>query len=190
MDILTDVLGLLHLENLVYGRMELSAPWGLNFMNRADHCPFYIVSRGTCVLSLQDREDLTLSAGDVVFLPHGGLHRLCDSPGSKLEAAEKVVTGCLGHEGPTSIRHGGGGAETLLMGGLFRFESGAFAPFIRSLPQLIHLKGDGITAPWLEAVRHQLAAETLGDLPGAKTMVSRLADVLFIQAIRAHISVC
>lgn len=190
MDILTEVLGLLRLQNLMYGRMELSAPWGLKFPHQAGQFPFYIVSRGTCVLNLEQGPELALSAGDMVFLPHGGLHSLRDAAGSKALLADQVVKGCFEHEGPATIRHGGGGAETLLLGGLFRFESGAFAPFVRSLPAQIHLKGDGSTAPLMEAIRHQLSAETLGELPGAKIMVSRLADILLILALRAHVSGC
>jgi AraC-like DNA-binding protein len=190
MDILTEVLGLLRLQNLVYGRLELSAPWGLEFPNQAWQVPFYIVSRGTCLLTLEGSEALPLSAGDMVFLPHGGLHTLQDAAGSKVRPAEEVVKACFAQEQAMSIQHGGGGAGTLLLGGLFRFESGAFAPFVRSLPAQIHLKGDGNAALWLEAVRQQLSAETLGTQPGAKIMVSRLADVLLIQALRAHISSC
>ncbi|HTB23071.1 MAG TPA: AraC family transcriptional regulator [bacterium] len=190
MDILTEVLGLLRLQNLVYGRLELSAPWGLEFPNQAWHVPFYIVARGSCVLGMEGSEDLPISAGDMVFLPHGGLHTLKDVAGSKVKPAEQVVTACFAQEQAMTVQHGGGGAETLLLGGLFRFESGAFAPFVRSLPDQIHLKGDGSAALWLEAVRQQLLAETLGTQPGAKIMVSRLADVLFIQALRAHINSC
>jgi AraC-like DNA-binding protein len=190
MDILTEVLGLLRLQNVVYGRLELSAPWGLQFPHQAGHVPFYIVARGSCVLALDGHPGLALSAGDMAFLPHCGKHSLRNASGSKLIAAEKVFTACFEQDGPNIIRHGGGGVETLLLGGLFRFESGAFEPFVRSLPAVIHLKGDGGSAPWLEAVRHQLAAETAAEQPGAKIMVSRLADVLFIQALRAHLNSC
>jgi AraC-like DNA-binding protein len=97
---------------------------------------------------------------------------------------------CVETETVASVRHGGGGAETVLQGGLFRFELGAFEPFVRSLPAVIHLKEDSGTAPWYEAVRRQLNAESSGELPGAKIMVSRLADILFIQALRAHLHGC
>ncbi|HTA16879.1 MAG TPA: cupin domain-containing protein, partial [bacterium] len=190
MDVLADVLSLLRLRNLIYGRMEFSAPWGLRFPHNAAQVPFYMVSRGSCVLGLEGSPDLSLSAGDMVFLPKGAAHTLRDAPTSMVRPAEEVLKTCVETETVASIRYGGGGAETVLQGGLFRFEQGAFEPFVRSLPALIHLKEDSGTAPWYEAVRRQLNAETAAELPGAKIMVSRLADILFIQALRAHLSGC
>jgi AraC-like DNA-binding protein len=190
MDVLTDVLRQLRLQNLLYGRMQFSAPWGLRFPHKAGQFPFYMVSRGSCVLGLEGRPDLSLSAGDMVFLPQGGAHTLRDAPTSMVQPAEQVLKTCVETETVASIRFGGGGAETVLQGGLFRFEQGAFEPFVRSLPPLIHLKEDSGTAPWYEAVRRQLNAETAAELPGAKIMVSRLADILFIQALRAHLGGC
>jgi AraC-like DNA-binding protein len=41
---------------------------------------------------------------------------------------------------------------------------------------------------WLEATLQFFAAESAQDQPGAETVVSRLSDILFIQALRAHIA--
>jgi len=190
MDVLTDVLQHLRLHSLVYGRLEFSAPWGLRFPDHAGHPHFYLVSRGSCRLELEGGEPVDLGQGDLAFLPHGSAHVLRDQAGSKVVAADTVVKGCGEWDGARRFQFGGGGAQTALLGGFFRFEQGAFRPFIQSLPKLIHVREDGQSAPWFEAVRKLVLVETAEGRPGAKIMVSRLADILFIQALRAHMSEC
>jgi len=56
MDVLTDVLRAVRLRSHVYGRFELTAPWGLRFA--AGEAPvFHIVSRGSCWLELEGAGD-------------------------------------------------------------------------------------------------------------------------------------
>ena len=190
MDVLTDVLQHLRLHSLVYGRMEFSAPWGLRFPDHAGHPHFYLMSRGSCRLELDGEPPVELGQGDLAFLPHGSAHVLRDKAGSKVQASDTVVKGCGEWEGSCSFKFGGGGQQTGLLGGFFRFEQGAFRPFIQSLPKLIHVREDGKSAPWFDAVRKLVLAETAEAGPGSKIMVSRLADILFIQALRAHMSEC
>jgi AraC-like DNA-binding protein len=190
MDVLTDVLRQLRLQNLFYGRMEFSAPWGLRFPGLPGHFPFYVLARGSCVLELERMPALTLSAGDAVFLPHGGDTILKDSPGSKVLLAESVMPQCHEPLAAGPLRYGGGGTESVVLGGMFSFEHGAFEPFLRSLPPMIHLKEDSASAPWFEAVRKQMNAEIASDWPGSKIVISRLADLFFIQALRAHLDSC
>jgi AraC-like DNA-binding protein len=190
MDVLTDVLRQLRLQNLLYGRMEFTAPWGLRFPNLKGYFPFYIVARGTCVLEPAGGEAVTLSAGDAVFLPHGGDVTLKDSPKSRVLPVDKVFPPCGEPFGTGPLRHGGGGTPCVVLGGLFSFDQGAFEPFVRSLPTMIHLKEDAASAGWFEAVRKQLNAEIASDWPGSKIVISRLADLLFIQALRIHLGTC
>jgi transcriptional regulator GlxA family with amidase domain len=46
------------------------------------------------------------------------------------------------------------------------------------------------SAPWFEAVRRQMNTEIASDWPGSKIVISRLADLLFIQALRAQVDSC
>jgi AraC-like DNA-binding protein len=190
MDILTDVLRELRLHNLLYGRMEFSAPWGLRFPDLKGYFPFYVMARGSCVLEQAGSPALSLNAGDAVFLPHGGDTILKDSPRSKVLNVEGVFPPCGEPFADGPLRYGGGGAQSVLLGGLFSFDQGAFEPFIRSLPSVIHLKEDSASAPWFEAIRKQMNAEIASDKQGSKIVISRLADLLFIQALRAHLDSC
>ncbi len=57
------------------------------------------------------------------------------------------------------------------------------------LPSLIHVKGeDGQALPWLTTTLQSFDCEMVTDLPGGQTVLTRLADILFIQAIRSYVT--
>jgi len=59
---------------------------------------------------------------------------------------------------------------------------------IKHLAPVISLRAsDQSASPWFQSTLHFIAAETSADLPGAPAIVDRLAEVLFIQAMRACI---
>jgi AraC-like DNA-binding protein len=184
MDVLTDVLASVRLRSRVHGRMEFSAPWGLRFAEPYPHelnpC-FVVVSRGTCLLDVDGVEGLTLLAGgDFVFLPRGGPFSLRDRPETPTQPFASVLASMGTHTGactgaPPVLRH--------------EFEDGGASPLVDALPPLIHVRGDeGAPVRWLEATLQFIAAEAASPHPGAETIRSRLADVLFVQAIRVHIA--
>jgi AraC-like DNA-binding protein len=189
MDVLTDALEAVHLKSLIHGHLELTAPWGLHLDN--GHSGFYFVTRGSCWLEVSDDEPLPLATGDFVLLPRGQPHVVRDSRRTRPTPAWKAF-GSSPREGcqPGRKRFGGGGAPTTMVGGCFEFEDGEKSPLVASLPAVIHVKGhDGGTAVrWLEAGLQFLASEMAAGQPGAETVVSRLADILFVQAVRAHLA--
>ena len=87
------------------------------------------------------------------------------------------------------VRYGGGGAATTLVAGYFSTEKGAPNLLFDSLPPVVHVKGDaGTTVRWLEANLQFVASEMASGEPGFETIVSRLADILVVQAVRAHLA--
>jgi AraC-like DNA-binding protein len=113
-----------------------------------------------------------------------------DAPGGATVPFEKVLGACTHATARRVVQYGGGGAATELLGGYFSFEEGAFQPFIKALPRLIHLKDDGRALPWLDAVRKLMLVEAAEGRPGAELMISRLADILFIQSLRGFLDGC
>ncbi|MCP3099732.1 AraC family transcriptional regulator [Myxococcus sp. K15C18031901] len=187
MDVLADALRGVRLQSRVDARYELSAPWGM----RVDGCPyplFYAVMRGNCLLSADDQE-LVLAGGDFVFIPAGVRFTLRDRKGTRALPIAEVYAS----RGPMRcgglLRYGGGGAEVTLVVGSFTFEGETLSPLVKHLPTLLHVKGDAETTPrWLESTLRFVASEIEAKQPGYETVVSRLADVLFVQALRAHLA--
>jgi AraC-like DNA-binding protein len=183
LDVMSDVLGLLRLRGQVFCRTELSAPWGLSFT--AEQAQFHVLEQGSCFLQTVDsKEAVGLSAGDLVILPHGRGHRLFDAPESRVVPIKSVVD--PQRERPLGpIQFGGGGAQTHLLCGRFRFDARLAASILSGLPPVIHVTGShGRPVEWLELTIQFLRAEAHSTAPGSSIAMSRLVDLLFVEAIR------
>ncbi len=79
LDTLTEVLQTMHLESVLLCRSELTPLWGVRL--RAEYgAKFHIVTSGQCWLQIQNLDTpVHLSTGDLVVLPHGVPHTLCDT---------------------------------------------------------------------------------------------------------------
>jgi len=191
MDVLTDVLEAIHFKSVVHGRLELTAPWG--FQLDFGQPGFYVVTRGSCWLAVDgENEPIQLAGGDFVLLPKGQAHVVLDSPQTKAVPISEVLGPADGADGDCKtcgvLHHGGGGALTVLVGGCFQFD-GARNPLLDSLPPVIHVKGDrDSTVRWFETTLQFVACEMAAERPGSQTVVSRLADILFVQAVRAYLA--
>jgi AraC-like DNA-binding protein len=191
MDVLTDVLESVRIKSLISGRLDLTAPWGLEMPGGS--AAFYVITRGTCWLQLDDAEQpLSLAGGDFVLLPKARRHVVRDSLDTPARPKSEVFESCRRSGGcqPGGIfRYGGGGALTTIVGGGFLVEDGADSPLLSALPSIIHVQGDGGNAVrWFESTLQFVASEMASGQPGAETVVSRLADILFVQAVRAHLA--
>jgi AraC-like DNA-binding protein len=146
------------------------------------------VTAGAALLEVDhDGPARTLRPGELALVPHGTGHRLRD-------AADSAAPSVLGipHDFVTDryaiIRHGGGGAPTTLVCGAVRFSHPAARSLVELLPATMHLTDAGSEAEWLPATLRMMAAEAAQLRPGGETVLTRLADVLVIQAIRAWLA--
>ena len=170
----------------MYYRPELHAPWGFSI---AEACPvFHVVARGHCRLEVKGLpRPVLLSAGDFVVLPRGEAHVMRDAPSTRaVNFFDLVKRHGPGKKG--AFRTGGQGAATRLLCGGMQLENGATDPLLAMLPPLIHVKQlRGRAAPWLQATVTYIVGELDSDRVGSEAVVTRLADILFIQAVRAYL---
>jgi AraC-like DNA-binding protein len=186
-DVLADVLDTMRLATLMYGRFELYAPWGIRFPE-IPGAHIVVIARGGARLEVEGVEGaITLSAGDLALFPHGGGHTLRDAEGSPLH--DLAHGECQRARGAGSIRIGGDGARTALVAGSFRLGAVPRTPLFEGLPKVIHFTADDpVTSPTLASTVQLLIAESASSSPGATVIMSRLADILLVQALRAHIA--
>jgi len=186
LDVLTDVLNSMRLNSTLYCRSELSAPWGLAF-GKTRAATFHVVDRGGGWLRLDGAEaPIALGGGDLIVLPRGCGHYIGSAPDAPVLAAiqldEQIPIECEVRRYSIDESH------TTLLCGLFDFAHDNGHPLLTLLPELLHIRGeDGRAVPWLEATLRFLASEAGSNRPGAETIVRRLADVLFIQSVRAWV---
>ena len=169
--------------------MELGAPWGLSFPDLPDSASLIVIARGSAQLELEmEKSDQTtvLSSGDVALLPNGGAHILRDGKDSPLHVLGSGQ--CQRSTAANPVRLGGEGARTTLVAGAFRYGAGRRIPLFERLPPVIHIAAsDARVSPWLSSTVQLLIAESAAHSAGGTGVVSRLVDVLFVQALRTFI---
>jgi len=187
LDVLSDVLGTLRLRGQVFCATRFSAPWGL-LVPRGNLAHFHVVERGEAWLRLEaDETAVTLTSGELVILPHGSGHVLSDRPTTPPVRLDELLAGQAGHE--RVLRHGGSGAETRLVCGAFRFENAPDNPILSLLPPVIRVSSRGEqAAEWLGPTLALLADEARRDQEGSGVIVTRLTEVVFVQAVRVWIA--
>jgi AraC-like DNA-binding protein len=190
LDTLTEVLQTMHLESVLLCRAELSTQWGIRL--RAEYgAKFHIVTVGQCWLQVENlNTPVHLSTGDLVVLPHRVSHILCDAVTSSVTNLEHILS--LEPVGGFKLLKYGGdqmGVTTTIISGGINFRHTPSNPLLAALPSLIHVKGEeGQALPWLLTTLQSFDYEMATDLPGGQTVLTRLADILFIQAIRSYIA--
>jgi AraC-like DNA-binding protein len=170
-----------------YSRCEFSAPWGLVLPEMTDFLMFHIVTSGECWLEVAGAENRLLRPGDLALVPHGRGHRLVSVPGfdgvALFDMPREEVS-----ERYEILRQGGGGALTTLVCGAVRFEHPAARHLISVLPLMIAVEARRLPRnDWIRSTLEFMAAEAQELRPGGETIITRLADILVIQAIRAWI---
>ena len=199
MDPITDLFLTMQVASVVHARLEATAPWGLKRDIDAadgtakDSAPparppfqfahFGMLSRGCCWLSVEGIADaLPLAGGDCFLLAPGSSYTLRDNPRTRARSFCEVAP----REGSQVIQYGGGGTPTTIVSGWFHFDPTSVKTLKRLLPLLILVRADQAQSLALHTTLNMLASEMADPAPGSDLVVNRLADVLFVQCIRAH----
>jgi len=183
-DSLADLLQAVHVAATLFCRAEMRAPWGFSVEGR-DMIAFHLVISGRCCLELPGVDGLRwIEQGDLVLLPHGDSHVVRDAPRSKVETLERLVAARPPEE-RFHFRHGTTGPATTLICGGLALQGRPANPLVELMPRVMHLQaGRPLRENWLGFAMDMLAAETASARPGAQAVGSRLAEILFIEALR------
>lgn len=186
-DALGEALHTLRMSDSFYSRCEFTAPWGLALPAMPNYVMFHVVMSGQCWLEVEGADDRLLQPGDLALVPHGEGHRL---------ASERGVPGVGLFELPRQhvseryeiLQQGGGGAAVSLICGVVRFDHPAAHLLVQILPSLITVEASSpLHLDWIQSTLRFMIAEAKALRPGGETVITRLADVLVIQAIRSWI---
>jgi AraC-like DNA-binding protein len=186
-DPLGEALHFLRMSGVFYCRSEFAAPWGLALPALPQCLMFHVVTSGRCWLEFDGAEPQALMSGDFALVPHGRGHRLVDEPGAACAALFDLPRAELGDRYEV-LRHGGDGRPARLICGAVRFEQPAAQQLIALLPRAIVIAAHELPQrEWMQDTLRFMADEAAQLRPGGETIVTRLADILVIQAIRAWI---
>ena len=193
-DLLTDVIEQVHLEGTVMFDAALPVPYGID-IDRPGRAPFYIGIEAeggemACEIEIPNRKGkgsqlYKLSEGDLVMLPSGAPHIVRSGPGAQVVPfAEWLRLHPKDSNG--RLHRKGDGAYRRVIGGFFSTGSMQHNPLFAALPPIIVLRrSDPAVQRWLEPTVKFIQAEIENAQHGSTTVLRRLADVLFIQVLRA-----
>ncbi|MEO7911518.1 MAG: AraC family transcriptional regulator [Roseiflexaceae bacterium] len=187
-DPLGEALHFLRMSGIFYTRSEFTAPWGLELPALGDYLMFHVVTSGRCWLEVEGVEPHLLQPGALALVPHGRGHRLRSEPGAFAAPLFELPREQIS-ERYEILRHGAGGAPTRMVCGSVRFDHPAARHLVTLLPRLICI--ETWSAPegeWMASTLRLMGAEAQELLPGGETVITRLADILVIQAIRSWIA--
>lgn len=187
-DPLSEVLHLMRMSGMFYALSEVTAPWGMAMPVIPDTMMFHFVTEGRCWLEVDDLEPRVLEPGTLALVPHGRGHRLVHEAGGPTVDLFAIPREELSDRYEL-IRHGGGGAMTRLVCGAVHFDSPAARQFVDFLPRLICVDAwSAAQVEWLHGTLRFMASEARHLQPGGETIITRLADVLVIQALRSWLA--
>ncbi|WP_231113302.1 AraC family transcriptional regulator [Pandoraea pnomenusa] len=152
-------------------------------LSHGDGEPFWLVVAGMAPVRIEP--------GDCVLLPHGHEHVMCSS----LDEPPVLFEDMMSAQGiepkldtPLAFRAGGPGAVSDLYTGVVMFRERARNPLLAALPPLIHIRaGDPAVPALLTTTIAGFIEESMQRGSGWRVAVARLADVLFVQILRAYL---
>jgi AraC-like DNA-binding protein len=148
------------------------------------------VNSGRCWLEVDGDEPRHLQPGDFALVPHGQGHLLRSEPGAAAPRVDRLDYD-YASDRYAILRHGGGGAPTSIVCGTVRFGHPAARNLVALLPRTIVIEGSAGPSPevdWMQSTLRLIAAEGRSLRPGGEALITRLSDILVIQAIRSWIA--
>jgi len=193
-DPLSDVLRAIRLDGAFFYLVEATAPWSVSavaarelvprVMPGAEHLiAYHILTSGTCWGGLAGEPQVFMQAGDVLVFPQGDPHFMASAEGIRIgahthDAAPDRFPGTV-HLGP------GPGSETSFVCGFLGCDVRPYNPLLASLPRRMHVSG--VTGGWLSEFPRQVVAESQAGRAGSETMLTRMAELMFVEVVRRHL---
>ena len=204
-DVLSEVLSAVRLTSSVFFDVTATSPWVAEappsaqiadaVMHGAQHAiEYHVVTRGSAWIAIVDGapfEPVQLREGDIAVIPHGEPHVVSSAP------QMRAVPDVDGHRRPKDdsmlpfkLRTGESGADSdaQLLCGFFTCDVRPFNPLLEALPRFMRI-GRGTSAATDALLDHflRLAAAEQGDKrAGAQSVLNKLSELMFIEAIRTH----
>ena len=200
MDALSEVLKAFTLTTGIFLEAEFAAPWCVDstpgagddrqILPRAEQVSiFHVLTDGECLAKLPaDPEVVRLRRGDLIMFPRSDGHLI----GSDLHLTpvpmQVLLQPAVGGD-PSRVSHGGAGARTRLVCGYVVCDKWLCRPLLGALPAMLHVSlGEEGAGSWLIEPLRRGAEVSRARSPGGEAVLSKLSELVFVEAIRRYIS--
>jgi AraC-like DNA-binding protein len=183
MDPLSGVLSLLKPRNTMCGGFDVGGEWSFQFPKH-EGIKCYAVASGQCWLSVENvPEAVHLKAGDCFLLPLGRPFRLASD--LALEPVDFRSLYPIPLNGRIASWNGGGDVSGV--GGYFGLEGNHAGILLGMLPPIVHIRkeADKLALRWSI---ERMMAELREPQPGSFLILEHLAQMMLVQALRAHLA--
>lgn len=182
-DPFSDILKLTRAQSLLTGGFSAGGPWAVRFP-APDKIKFFAVVKGSCWVRLEGQtEPARFETGDVGLL---SAHRW-SILSSDLET-EPVDAMDLFSRAGRAIVQLGNGSEFAHVGGHVLLDPVSGPLLLNVLPPWIHIRSSAPQAAKFSWLLDQLLEERAAGQAGAQLASEQLAQLLFIQILRAHLA--
>jgi len=180
MDPFEEVMTTMRVASSLYVRLQLHAPYGVRFDARLS-ARLVVITRGaTWLVADALPRPAPLAAGDCLIVKADSFFSLQDELGRKLVPCDRILSKITGR----TVVHGGDGVLTELISGALSFDAAAAEPLTALMPPIVHVRLDEEQAHLVQTTLQLMGLETAQEGLGAGLVLGRLADVLFVQAMR------
>lgn len=193
MDALSDLLRVVRLDAAYFYPVEAVEPWSVESARAKELVPrvlpgaehliaYHILIHGHCYAGIVGEPQVEMLPGDVVILPHGQATLMSSAPGLRGAPFTKAPA-----KYPHTARIGENGSRvSTFICGFVGFDRRPFNPLISALPSLIHVRG--MLDSWQGGFTRQLVEESRHLRAGSETVLTRLAELMFIEVLRRYLA--
>ena len=184
---LGETLHYLKLSGAFYCKSEMNGTWGISLPSMPNTSMFHIVTAGACVIE-HGEQRIEAKAGDFIFIPKGLGHIVRSDAEADAKDLFSLPREQISHCYET-LKMGDEGEKTTILCGVVQLDHPCAEFIIDSMPDMIYLESAKSTySSWMSNTVRVISEEAEQTQIGGETILTRLADVLVIQALRYWIT--
>ena len=192
MDPLSDVLRVVRLDAAYFYAVDASEPWSVEapparrispkLLPAVEHLiPYHVLLAGRCFGGLAGEEQVEMAPGDVIVFPHGDGHVMSSARGMRTDPNDYGAPDRY----PSAIVLGAGPPTASFVCGFLGCDLRPFNPLLASLPRRMHMRG--MSTAGFGGFTRQVTEESRLGRAGAETVLTRLAELMFIEVLRRYL---
>lgn len=201
MDVLSDVLRTVRLTGAIYFDVHAGAPWVAESPSVSSICSrvmpefehvvaFHIMLDGWCWAQVADLSEppVRLESGDAIIFASGDPHFMGTEKGARSNPNMQMYYRPSDRALPFTLNElGGDGEKARFVCGYLGCDAHPFNPMLNALPRQLHVQRSSVGGALTRDLISVALQESAHPSAGGETFLSKLSELMFVQAIRQYI---